>query len=413
MIAIVNSGTQPELRHVAKNLQDSRISFKYFTSSSIGTDWVKGKIRQFLSTRGWMETFLGRRTLPISEANISRNLFIFSLCIRLMPHKFRGLVFRIRNRIHLFLVFLLVARGDFSIVIFQDHIPRYWHFLKRRMKFVLLLSNATPHFVFSVMEIESKSQVFSIRYFGRSLPRRRELRSFEKACNLADKVVVPSFFVKSTFRVFLQSVFESKVGVIRLGFDPKLFNQSNSSEIKVERASTEQPLRVVFVGQICGRKGVGYLAKAFQEADLPFGSTLTLVGTSVNGFAEYLTSNFSSIQHIEFTNQWELSQLYRSKDLFVMPSLIEGFCLSAIEAMASGIAVLVSPETIDSIETNLVDGLTAPSADVESLKSQLEWAARNPSKLIQIAKKGEIRAGEFTWDSYGEKFKAYLLSLEK
>ncbi len=413
MIAIVNSGTQPELRYLAKNLQDSNISFEYFTSSSIGTDWVKGKIRMFLGNKEWMETFLGRRTIPISEVNISRHLFIISLFIRLMPHKFRGLAFRIRNRIHLFLTFLLLVRGDFSIVIFQDHIPRYWFILKKRMKFVLLLSNATPHYVFSVMEFESKSQVFSIRYFGRSLPRRREIRSFESACYLADKVVVPSFFVKSTFKVFLPSVFENKVDVIRLGFDPKLFNQPNLSETKDKRTSTKQPLRVVFVGQICGRKGVGYLAKAFQESDLPTGSTLTLVGTSVNGFAEYLTSNFSSIEHIEFTNQWELSQLYRSKDLFVMPSLIEGFCLSAIEAMASGIAVLVSPETIDNIETNLVDGLTALSADVESLKSQLEWAARNPSQLIQIAKKGELRAREFTWDSYGEKFKAYLLLLEK
>jgi glycosyltransferase involved in cell wall biosynthesis len=413
MIAIVNSGTQPELRHLAKSFQDSQISFKYFTSSSIGTDWIWGKIGHLLNSRKWMEIFLGRRTLPISEANISRSLFFFSLCIRVMPQKFRGSAFGIRNRIHLFLVFLIIASGGFSIIIFQDHIPWYWCILKKRMKFVLLLSNATPHYVISVMETESKSEAFSIRYFGRSLPRQRELRSFERSCFLANRVVVPSFFVKSTFKGFLQSVYENKVDVIRLGFDPKLFNHSEFGGARIERVSTVQPFHIVFVGQICGRKGVGYLAQAFQDADLPSGSTLTLVGTSINGFAEYILSHFSNIQHIEFTNQWELSQLYRNKDLFVMPSLIEGFCLSAIEAMASGIAVLVTPETIDNIQINQVDGLTALSADVKSLQIQLEWASQNPLRMIQIARKGALRVREFTWNSYGEKFKAHLLQLEK
>ena len=81
--------------------------------------------------------------------------------------------------------------------------------------------------------------------------------------------------------------------------------------------------------------------------------------------------------------------------------------------MASGIAVLVTPETIDNIQINQVDGLTALSADVKSLQIQLEWASQNPLQMIQIARKGALSVREFTWNSYGEKFKAHLLQLEK
>lgn len=413
MIGIVNSGTQPELRHLAKYLQESRIDFQYFTASSVGNDWLKGKLGALLSTRKSMKKFLGRRTIPISEANIKRHLFIVSLFIRVMPRKIRQLALRIRNKLHLFLVFVSLGRSEVSIAIIQDHIPWYWRYLKRRMIFVLILSNATPHYVLDVMKREIKLNASRIEFFGRSIPCRRELKSFENACFLADKIVVPSSFVKSSFHACNIDGFEGKVHVIRLGFDQSLFSQSIAREKKIERVSTEQPLEVIFVGQICGRKGVGYLAKAFHEADLPSGSTLTLVGTSVNGFAEYLISIFPRIIHINFTNQWELCELYRNYDLFVMPSLIEGFCLSAIEAMASGIAVLVSPETIDNVETHLVDGLTVRSGDVDSLKRNLEWAARNPSELSLIAKKGESRARQFTWDCYGEKLTAYLRALEK
>jgi glycosyltransferase involved in cell wall biosynthesis len=278
----------------------------------------------------------------------------------------------------------------------------------KQSKFILVLSNATPHYVLSVMNSELNVGKFPIKYFGRSLPHLQELRSFESSCDTAHRIVVPSDFVKSSFQELSEKMDVSKIRVIRLGFDQEIFSQIVLAEPRTDRLIVNRPFQVIFVGQICSRKGVGYLVHAFQQANLPIDSTLTLVGNSINGFADFLIANSTNIRHISFTNQWELNQLYRDMDLFVMPSLIEGFCLSAIEAMGYGIPVLVSPETIDNIQTNQFDGLTATGANVETLRLQLEWAFKNPVKLTQIGVKGALLAKNYSWDLYGEKFKIFL-----
>jgi len=408
MIAIVNSGTQPELRFLARSLQESDVQFKYFTSSSIGSDWFANSIGRYFKSKVWMQSFIGRRKIPISENYISRSLFFLSLIIRVLPPAERMFLFRIRNTIHRLMIFPRIIFGDFDLVVFQDDIPSYWRLYKSKTRFVLLLSNATPHYVLSVMSEQIAVGAFPIKYFGRSLPRRRELAKFEFSCTIADAIVVPSNFVKSSFSALPDHIDRAGIEVLRLGVDETMFNAKGTRK---RRKVSGDPIRIIFVGQICGRKGVGFLANAFDTANLPQGSRLTLVGSSVNGFAEFLMAKFKDIDHIGFMNQWELKEFYADMDLFVMPSLIEGFCLSAIEAMSSGIPILVSPETIDNIQTNYLNGLTAPSSNLNSLREQLEWAAQNPLLLNELGINGSILASDYTWGKYGEKFKIYLLGL--
>jgi glycosyltransferase involved in cell wall biosynthesis len=76
------------------------------------------------------------------------------------------------------------------------------------------------------------------------------------------------------------------------------------------------------------------------------------------------------LHFLDHVNETELVDAYRSADVFVMPSIHEGFCIPVIEAMACGVPVIAAratalPETVGSA------GLTFRPDDANDLEQQL------------------------------------------
>jgi glycosyltransferase involved in cell wall biosynthesis len=91
-------------------------------------------------------------------------------------------------------------------------------------------------------------------------------------------------------------------------------------------------------------------------------------------------------------------------DLFVLPSLAEGFGLVIGEAMASGVPVLTTvntggPELI----TDGEEGWCVPAHDVEALAERIEWAHGHRDELYQMGVKARRRAEQWTWTHYRRK----------
>lgn len=404
MIAIINPGTQPELKYVALALQERGLEFKYFTSSSFGNDYFANKNYKFIQFSKLIRTFAQRRSLPIADKNVRRFLLFSSILIRILPRRMRNKFLNIRNIVFRLIMFIRLSRSDFSHVIIQDFCPIYWKFLKSRFKIIVVLSNASPNYVKDIMIRECLYNENAKEYFGRDLPKIREIFGFEKSMQLADQIIVPSNFVRNSFRFESLNSLIPKIRVVRLGFSPNLFLPDEKSKLMRKQSCESESFNVIFVGQICWRKGVHYLVQAFADANLPIGSTLTLVGVSINGYAEELISKNNFIIYKKFVNQWELRYLLAEAHLYVMPSLIEGFCLSAIESMAFGIPVLVTPETIDGIEVDCKDGLSVRSCNSTEIREKLEWANQNRLKLLEIGHLGSLKARKYTWHNYGNRF---------
>ena len=101
----------------------------------------------------------------------------------------------------------------------------------------------------------------------------------------------------------------------------------------------------------------------------------------------------------------ELTEVYRRADVFVHPSKVEGMPLSVLEAMASGLPVVMSdiPAAAGVIEESY--GWLAAGTDVDS------WTAVLGE--IESSSRAELRAGgavarlrcetEFNWDVAAER----------
>jgi glycosyltransferase involved in cell wall biosynthesis len=99
-------------------------------------------------------------------------------------------------------------------------------------------------------------------------------------------------------------------------------------------------------------------------------------------------------------------------DVFVFPSLFEGFALVILEAMAAGLPVITTPNTAgpDLIEDGK-EGLIVPAGDVRALQTAMESLLNDPERARAMGCAAHEKAKEYTWERYGERWEAMLHEL--
>ena len=99
-------------------------------------------------------------------------------------------------------------------------------------------------------------------------------------------------------------------------------------------------------------------------------------------------------------------------DVFVFPSLFEGFALVILEAMAAGLPVITTPNTAgpDLIEDGK-EGLIVPAGDANALREAMQSLLHNPERARSMGRAAHEKAKEFTWERYGERWEALVRDL--
>jgi len=152
------------------------------------------------------------------------------------------------------------------------------------------------------------------------------------------------------------------------------------------------------------RKGIQYLLSAWDSLDLP--NTELIVTSNVDESAQSIVEEFNDTEDIHFVG-WvdDLYEQFGKSSLFVFPSLEDGFGMVVIEAMASGLPVIVSENTgaKDCVREG-VDGQVVPIRDSEALAEAMQYMYDNPEERKQMGENAQayIRSN-FTEDDYGER----------
>jgi len=167
---------------------------------------------------------------------------------------------------------------------------------------------------------------------------------------------------------------------------------------------------ILSVGTIEPRKNYVTLIKAFnhiKEAHKDFSHQLVIVGKtgwlSEAAYAEFEQSPYKSqIIFLGRLPDAELVQLYNMADIFVYPSIFEGFGLPVVEAMQCGLAVLAS--NTSSIPELIHDRhlLFNPADEGEIAHKILEYTG-NEIKRKEAAAKCQGFASKFNWKKTAEK----------
>jgi glycosyltransferase involved in cell wall biosynthesis len=215
-------------------------------------------------------------------------------------------------------------------------------------------------------------------------------RQLDAEIELADRILVGSSFVRDSF--VAEGVPTEKLVVIPYGADTRLFEPIEHQE------PSSEGLRLLFVGQIGQRKGISYLLDAARQAAAQ-GDTLTLVG-QIQGSGQALMPYRDHFCHIPHVPRAELREIYRRADVFVFPTLVEGMGIVVLEAMASGLPVITTPNGPGDIVRDGVDGFLVPPRDDKAIVDRLEQLRANPGLRAEMGRNARQRAQEYTWSAY-------------
>lgn len=228
-----------------------------------------------------------------------------------------------------------------------------------------------------------------------------KLERKEQEIELSDHIFVASSFTqKSLLEIGVAS---NKISIIPYGSPIEYFQPEPKSDAV---------FRVLFVGRVGPRKGVHYLLQAWKELKLPEAELLLL---GINEFPNgWLSSYESQFTYIAPVPHHSLSSYYNQASVLVFPSLVEGFGLVLLEAMACGIPVITTPNTggPDMI-TDGVEGFIIPIRDVEALKEKLDWCYTHPEELKQMQKAAFCKAHCLTWEKYRQKLACQIQKILK
>ena len=186
---------------------------------------------------------------------------------------------------------------------------------------------------------------------------------------IADRVVVNSEF--SRIGLLQQGVPNSKMVVVPLSFElsekrkeKNLIDAEVSKHMVPEIFTRNNPLRVLFLGQVMLRKGIQYLVQAAESLqDRPV--VFDIVGP-INISEKVVSSAPSNVVFHGRATRNQINGWYRSAHVFILPTLSDGFAITQIEAMANGLPVIATPNC-GAVVSDGVDGFLVPPRDSELL----------------------------------------------
>jgi len=104
------------------------------------------------------------------------------------------------------------------------------------------------------------------------------------------------------------------------------------------------------------------------------------------------------IRFLGYVPRSDLPALYSGATAFVYPSLLEGFGLPVVEAMACGAPVITSNNSslkeVAGTAALLIDPL-----DVQSIARAMGRLAAEPAEREELSRRGILRASEFSWEN--------------
>jgi glycosyltransferase involved in cell wall biosynthesis len=220
---------------------------------------------------------------------------------------------------------------------------------------------------------------------------------------MADSFLVPSRYV---FESFVRSgVPAGRIMRIPYGTDVSRFHPA------LERLAPPRngPFRVICSSMVIALKGHQYLLRAWKQLALP-NAELHCYGYIQPGIMEpLLRIGASNVHFHNWVNRDILTVALQQADAFVMPTVVDGFGLVILEAMACALPVIATensggPDVLSNGRTGFVVPIRSPDAIAE----KIEWLYHHREAAGEMGRAARLHVESFcSWQEYARQMGAY------
>ena len=225
--------------------------------------------------------------------------------------------------------------------------------------------------------------------------------SWRKECDLADRIVVNSKW--SQEGLVRSGVAPEKLSVIPLAYEPPSVGgqkiELGVARLYPDRFTNERPLRVLFLGQVNLRKGIARLldaARILQHEPVEF----WIVGPAPITNAT-TTARDARVKWCGPETRSRAAEKFRAADVFLLPTLSDGFAITQLEAQAHGLPIMASRFCGRVVESGR-NGILLEEPSAACIAAAIRDCIADPSRLQILAAASRV-GNEFTIDALAQR----------
>jgi len=224
---------------------------------------------------------------------------------------------------------------------------------------------------------------------------------WREECKLADRIVVNSEWSREA--LVRRGVPREKVSVIPLAYEMTGLPDHETTRPRQreypDRFTFERPMRVLFLGLINLRKGVARLleaARILRDEPVEF----WMVGPVETAHASTI-GNAGRVKWFGPVTRNQATEFYRNADVFILPTLSDGFAITQLEAQVHGLPVIAS-KFCGKVVDNGLDGIVLEEPTAACIAGAVRDCIADTDRLQKLAAASRLR-DEFTIEALAER----------
>jgi glycosyltransferase involved in cell wall biosynthesis len=207
-----------------------------------------------------------------------------------------------------------------------------------------------------------------------------------KEWELANHILVSSEWAQSA--LIRQGVDSKKINVIPMSYE------YNGAVPKARaKFSVNQPLRVLWIGTVCVMKGFPCFVEA---ARLLKSAPIEFIVIGESRISREIMDNLpNNMRYLGALPRRLAHEYYSICDLFVFPTLSDGFGITQLEAISRGLPVITTPNCGQVVEDGK-HGFVLPPGDSISLADRIERFLLEPRLVFEMSRSAIERSTQFS-----------------
>jgi len=213
-------------------------------------------------------------------------------------------------------------------------------------------------------------------------------------CQIADRIVVNSEWARQG--LLSAGCDGAKLAVVPLAYEG---GQSETVRAYPDRFDDARPLRILFLGSLVIRKGIAELLDAAALlADHPV--EFHFVGQEAISFPPAALANPRIVRHGPAA-RGDVAAHYAAADVFILPSLSDGFGLTQIEAQAYGLPVIASRHCGDVVRDE-ENGLILEEVSGAAIAAAIRHYLQDPAAVARHSRRASESLARFAPDAVAQ-----------